>query len=134
VHNDQVDRTRAPSMEGSRPIGMPFRAGILAWAVIVVTAVTAFGVAALGDAAGTASPRTGRYIVVLSNDVEDPVRAANRQARRYGGHVGFVYTTALKGYSATFPRRAVGRLIVRETNVSYVTADRKGCLDCKVAG
>ncbi|MBD0356420.1 MAG: peptidase S8/S53 subtilisin kexin sedolisin, partial [Rubrobacter sp.] len=48
-----------------------------------------------------------RYIVVLKESASDPGRAANGMARRYGLGVGFVYSHALKGFSAVIPNERV---------------------------
>jgi len=63
-----------------------------------------------------------RYIVVLENRVDSPSRVANGIARRQNLDVGFVYSHALNGFSATIPE---GRLAAVRANplVAYVERD-----------
>ena len=64
-----------------------------------------------------------RYIVVLKEGGSNPGRAADGMARRYGLGVGFVYSHALKGFSATIPG---GRLekVRADERVEYVEPDK----------
>jgi hypothetical protein len=66
---------------------------------------------------------SGRYIVVFEDWVEDPAALAHEQVAKYGGKLGFVYTHALKGYSAQFPVGAVAAL-EGEPSVKYVEEDQ----------
>jgi subtilisin len=65
----------------------------------------------------------GQYIVVLEDDGAEPVAAARAVARAYGLRLGFVYSSALKGFSAVVPHRAVSALS-RDPRVAYVEADQ----------
>jgi len=64
---------------------------------------------------------SSRYIVVL-DDVDSPSQVANGIARRQNLEVGFVYSNALNGFSATIPD---GRLAAVRANprVDYVERD-----------
>jgi subtilisin family serine protease len=64
-----------------------------------------------------------RYIVVLKEGASDPGRAANGMARRYGLGVGFVYSHALKGFSAVIPNERVAAVRADE-QVDYVEPDK----------
>jgi hypothetical protein len=72
-----------------------------------------------------------RYIVVLNDDVVssdspfDVRRAqiaaiANSHAQAYSGKVGFVYETAIKGYSIELPNEAAALAISRKPEVKWV--------------
>ena len=63
-----------------------------------------------------------RFIVVLENEVDSPSQVANGIARRQDLEVGFVYSHALNGFSATIPE---GRLAAVRDNprVAYVERD-----------
>ena len=80
---------------------------------------------------GTNSPRAipDRYIVVM----DKTVTAAQRrnvadQAGANGGQVHFRYSSAIKGFAATLPARAVDRLR-SNPNVSYIEADQRVAAD-----
>lgn len=65
----------------------------------------------------------GHYIVRLYDWVEDPGAVAHDQVERYGGNLGFVYTSAIKGYSAEYlPESA--RVLQAEPTVDYVSVDQ----------
>lgn len=66
----------------------------------------------------TAGP-TDRYVVVLKESASYPGRTAEGMARRYGLGVGFVYSHALKGFSATVPSGRLAELRADE-RVDYV--------------
>jgi subtilisin family serine protease/sugar lactone lactonase YvrE/phosphodiesterase/alkaline phosphatase D-like protein len=68
-------------------------------------------------------PGEGRYIVVLKDSVKHPGAVADAQADQREADVGFVYRSALKGYSATMPKDEVEAL-ERDPRVKYVTPDR----------
>jgi subtilisin family serine protease len=80
---------------------------------------------------GTDSPRAikDRYIVVLDKATTATQRGnAISEARSNGGKVHFTYTSALEGFAATLPARAVERL--RENaNVSFIEADTRVSTD-----
>jgi len=62
---------------------------------------------------GTDSPRAikDRYIVVMDKTTTATQRGnAISQARSNGGQVHFTYSSALEGFAATLPARAVERL------------------------
>jgi hypothetical protein len=67
----------------------------------------------------------GHYIVVLYDWVEDPRVIALKQVERYEGTLGFVYESALKGYSAQFLPESARALLseptVKSVNVDYLT-------------
>ena len=80
---------------------------------------------------GTNSPRAipDRYIVVMDKTVTAAQRSnAADQARANGGHVHFHYSSALKGFAASLPARAVHRLRANP-NVSYIEADQRVSAD-----
>jgi aqualysin 1 len=64
-----------------------------------------------------------RYIVVLKTGVDANAVAA-LHSQRFGAGVGFVYSSALKGYSAVIPNDRVAALRLDE-NVAYVEPDRE---------
>ena len=68
-------------------------------------------------------PGPERYIVVLNNGVSDPGQVANAMARRHGLGVGFVYSHALKGFSAVIPNEHVGTMRADE-RVAYIEPDK----------
>jgi subtilisin family serine protease len=81
----------------------------LAAGAIAALAVTAIG-ATTGSAAAAppAGSAVGSYIVTLDwGSVPAPVAA---QAARLGGHVDYVYTAALKGFTVRLPEAVAGRL------------------------
>lgn len=91
--------------------------------VACVVALAALLVSASG-ALAAAAPRTmGSYIVVLKDGAGAPAALAAQQTRTFGGKVGFVYSSALQGYSASLPVADVAALR-RDPRVAYVTADR----------
>jgi subtilisin family serine protease len=88
-------------------------------ALVAATTLLAVGVAF------TQVPESGdsnRYIVVLENDVGSPSRVANGMGQQQDLTVGFVYSNALKGFSATIPD---GRLaaVRADPRVAYVERD-----------
>jgi subtilisin len=91
---------------------------------VVVAALTATLVAASGATAAVRPTAMGTYIVVLKDSAGAPATVASQQARHYGATVGFVYSSALKGYSASLPVADVGALR-RDPSVAYVTEDRQ---------
>lgn len=64
----------------------------------------------------------GHYIVLLQDWVEDPGVVARDQVERYGGNLGFVYTSAIKGYSAEYPPESA-RILQAEPTVDHVSID-----------
>jgi subtilisin family serine protease len=69
------------------------------------------------------SPLSGRYIVVLKDNVLDAAGAATRLVAAHGGTVRFAYTSALKGFAAKLSDQAVAAL-QRDPSVAYVEPDR----------
>jgi subtilisin len=92
-------------------------------AVACIVALVSMLVSASGALAATALRTMGNYIVVLEDGAGIPAALASQQTRTFGGKVGFVYSSALKGYSASLPVTAVAALR-RDPRVAYVTADR----------
>src|SRR6266545_6144928 len=84
-------------------------------ALALLTVVAATTAAAPADA-----PQ--RYIVVLRENVSDPGAIAREHAQRYGAPVGFVYTHALKGYSAVIPSQRVDE-VRGDPRVAYLEID-----------
>jgi subtilisin family serine protease len=79
--------------------------------------------------AGQADAIPGEYIVVMKqNAAKGAVRDAKQQARGRGGQVRFSYDTALSGFSATLPDKAVEALR-NNPNVDYIEADQQVTLD-----
>jgi subtilisin family serine protease len=70
-----------------------------------------------------------RYIVVLKTGVDANAVAA-LHSQRYGAGVGFVYSSALKGYSAVIPNDRVAAVRLDE-NVAYVEADAEASVDAQ---
>jgi subtilisin family serine protease/sugar lactone lactonase YvrE len=66
----------------------------------------------------------GHYIVVLQDSVGRPGRLAHIQTKQGGGELGFVYHSALKGYSAQLSKGAVEALR-EDPRVKYVSPDRR---------
>jgi subtilisin family serine protease len=73
-----------------------------------------------GAAAGQSD--TARYIVVLKGSVAKPSAVAYEHSARFAGQVGYVYSHALKGYSATLPTSAVAALEA-DPRVAFVEPD-----------
>ena len=94
-------------------------AALLGAAPLVGTATAASG--APGPAPAPAVGTAGHYIVVLKDQV--PARfAAGQHARRFGVTVGYVYSHALRGYSATVPAAELPALR-RDPSVAFVAPD-----------
>jgi subtilisin family serine protease len=66
----------------------------------------------------------GHYIVVFKDSVDHPGSLAEAQTEQRDGELGFVYRSALKGYSAELSSRAVEALR-NDPRVAYVQPDRK---------
>ncbi len=102
-------------------------AGIAALAAVLVTASGALAAVAPSTAA---SPAMGKYIVVLKDSVGSPAAVAARQTRSLGGQVGLVYSSALKGYSATLPVASL-QALRSDPQVAYVNEDRPVSVDAQ---
>jgi subtilisin family serine protease len=80
-------------------------------------------VVVLGTAGGaSAAPPLNSYIVVLRDSVRDPGAVAREHARRDAAQVGFVYSNAVKGYSAQIPAGRVDS-VRADSRVAYVERD-----------
>jgi len=95
---------------------------VLLLMVMAVALLVACG-AALAQVQLPEWPGPERYIVVLNNDVSDPGQVANAIARRHGLWVGFVYSHALKGFSAVIPNEHVAAVRADE-RVAYIERDQ----------
>ncbi len=69
------------------------------------------------------SAERDRYIIVFNDNVGNPRNAAAALARQHGFAVRQTYTTALKGFAASLPARAVDALS-RDRRVKYIEADQ----------
>jgi subtilisin family serine protease len=75
--------------------------------------------------AGQADAIRGEYIVVMEqNAPKKAVDDAKQKARNEGGRIRFTYDTALPGFAATLPPRAVEALR-SNPNVAYIEADQR---------
>src|SRR5919205_554306 len=88
----------------------------------VAGALVALSAAVMGVMPSASAAPSGRYIVVLKDSVASPLLAARQQAGRYGANVGFVYSHALKGYSAALSSQRVAALRANP-NVAAVVDD-----------
>jgi subtilisin family serine protease len=73
----------------------------------------------------------GQYIVVLKDNTLNRgavVQAAARLAARHGGHVGLVYSAALRGFSISLSDLAARRMAA-EADVEYVEQDAPVSID-----
>lgn len=57
------------------------------------------------------APRLARFIVTLRDSVADPAAVARQHTALTGARVEYVYSNALKGYSAMLPQAALARLL-----------------------
>lgn len=71
------------------------------------------------------SQNSGRYIVVLKDSVDNPGAAAVAQTDEVDGTLGFVYRSALKGYSVADLSQAEARVLRKDPRVRFVVPDRK---------
>ncbi len=74
--------------------------------------------------AGTAGTPAARYVVVLTDAVNDPGSVAAEHARRYGAEVSYVYRYALQGYAAAIPLDEV-TAIRSDQRVAFLSEDRE---------
>ncbi len=65
----------------------------------------------------------GSYIVVFHDWVADPEAVARQQVERYDGILGFIYKSALKGYSAEY-LPASAEALQAETTIDYIEANQ----------
>ena len=106
--------------------------GVMAVSLLALWLVAEVGVAgpaiAAPDGAKAVPLRSvgvvpGQYIVVFKDDVANPRAAAGRLARTHGFAPKFIYSVALKGFSATLSPRAAAALS-RNPRVAYIEADQ----------
>ena len=90
--------------------------------VVVVAIVAILGGLRVTAAARGATP--GRYIVLLNNSVASPASVAHAHAAAQHAQVGFVYSAAVKGYSAALSAAAV-RALRADPQVAAVVPDRE---------
>jgi hypothetical protein len=70
----------------------------------------------------------GSYIVVFHDWVSDPAAVAHQQVKRYDGILGFIYKSALKGYSAEY-LPASAEALQAETTIDYIEVDKLTWMD-----
>ena len=99
-------------------------------AIACITALVSILVSVSGAVAATAPATMGSYIVVLKDGAGAPAAVASEQTRAFGGTVGFVYTAALKGYSATLPVADLAALR-RDPRVAYVSPDGTASIEAQ---
>ena len=75
------------------------------------------------EAQGKSDVIPNAFIVVLKDSVENPQDVANEMVRTHGLSVEHVYTTALKGYSATIPQAKLDK-VKGDSRVQFVSEDR----------
>ena len=63
------------------------------------------------------------YIVVFKDDVASPASVASEMARQHGLSLAFVYSHALKGFSATIPAARLNAL-KKDPRVQFISEDR----------
>ncbi|MGH9037190.1 MAG: S8 family serine peptidase [Acidimicrobiia bacterium] len=88
-----------------------------------MTVAVTLTVLAPAPALSSAPAATSAYVVVLSAGTGDPGAVAAEQAAALGFSVGYVYRSALQGYSADLPPRDLGALRA-DPRVFVVEADR----------
>jgi subtilisin family serine protease len=74
------------------------------------------------DAQPRGAAMLSSYIVTFRSDVDDVPGQARRLAAQFGGEVGYVYETALRGFSITIPE-AAAEALMRNPNVVSVEPD-----------
>ncbi len=75
----------------------------------------------LFSASNAGGVQRNEYIIVFRDDVRDVPGLARALLTQHGGTIGFTYTSAIKGFSATLPDAAV-IAIERNPNVAYIEA------------
>lgn len=71
----------------------------------------------------------GQYIVVYKQGVASrSLQTSQERVRALGGKIGYVYTSALRGFSATLPDNAV-RSLRQNPDVAYIEVDQVGDLN-----
>jgi len=89
------------------------------FSILSVAVVTAAFSLVMGPAGAASS---GRYIVVLKDSVSNSKAVASEHAKSHRAEVGFVYSHALKGYSAVIPDSRLSA-IRSDSRVAYVEPD-----------
>jgi aqualysin 1 len=97
------------------------RAGLLLAGMVAAMLIVCGAVLAQAQPSESGRP-ADRYIVVLKDDVSSSGHSAHGMARRYGMRVGFVYTHALKGFSAVIPSERVAE-VRNNAQVDYIALD-----------
>lgn len=89
----------------------------------VVSVVYLFRLESVAGAQGKSNVVPDSYIVVLKDAVTNPEDVANDMAKTHGLSVEYVYTSAIKGFSATIP---VARLekVKKDQRVQFVSEDK----------
>ncbi|HUF56705.1 MAG TPA: S8 family serine peptidase, partial [Thermohalobaculum sp.] len=99
-------------------------ARLAARALVGGAAVSLLACALPSAALAQQGPPQDRYVVVLNEDVPIlPEDVANDIAIQAGGQVGFIYETALQGFSIVMPRAAAAG-IARDPRVAYIEEDK----------
>jgi subtilisin family serine protease len=94
-----------------------------ALAISVMSVSFAMAQSPRGEIQRAERPIRDSYIVVLKDVVHvEPGEAAERLTRMHGGKVGYVYDTALRGFSITIPAQAA-RGLANDPWVDYVVED-----------
>ena len=75
------------------------------------------------EAQGKPDAIPSTFIVVLKDNVKNPQDVANEMAKTHGLSVEHVYTTALKGYSATIPQARLDK-VKGDSRVQFVSEDK----------
>jgi subtilisin family serine protease len=72
----------------------------------------------------TPAPRVipGQYIVVLKQEVRDPVAVAREHARRHGAQILHTYQHTLEGYTAQIPNKRLDE-VRADSSVAYIERD-----------
>lgn len=113
--------------------GFPSAAIVAALVLTACSDTTApTGAASLKTDLADAQERTG-YIITFRNGVADAPGLARRLAAANGGEVGYIYTTAIKGFSAQLTPAAAAAL-ARNPNVEAIEVDGIVSIDATQSG
>ncbi len=113
--------------------GFPSAAIVAALVLTACSDTTApTGAASLKTDLADAQERTG-YIITFRNGVADAPGLARRMAAANGGEVGYIYTTAIKGFSAQLTPAAAAAL-ARNPNVEAIEVDGIVSIDATQSG
>ncbi len=94
------------------------------WAVLIALVALALVPAVVPVYAAGRERGADRYIVVLKAGAGSPAAVANEHAQSYGARIGFVYESALRGYSAVIPNDRVAA-VRADARVEYVEPDQE---------